>query len=105
MDNKIKTPCRHKYIVGYSLRTPQPFFRSLLCDNCSCRIKLSTPWRALYVCAYFIGWIVAFEVASSIHIRLFENTFIVSLAIFVVLCLVVEQLNRLILRYAKWVEA
>ena len=104
MNNKIKTSCKHKYIVGYSFRMPLPFFRSLPCDNCSCRIKLSLPWRVLYAFTYFIGWFFAFEVATSIHIRFLGNTFWVSLAIFVLLSLAIEQLDRLILRYGKRVE-
>ncbi len=55
MNNEAKASCKHKYIVGYSLRMPQPFFRSLPCDSCGCRIKLSFPWRILYV---FIAIIV-----------------------------------------------
>lgn len=34
MDSNEKKQCKHKYIVGYSFRFPQPFFRSLPCDNC-----------------------------------------------------------------------
>jgi hypothetical protein len=96
--------CKHRYIVGYSYRMPQPFFRSLPCDNCGCKIKLSIPWRILYLVVSFIGWIVAFEVAESVHIKFLGTTFLVSLVVFVLLVWIIQQLNRLILRYGKWVE-
>lgn len=104
MNSDAKTSCKHQYIVGYSFRMPQPFFRSLPCDNCGCRIKLSFPWRILYFFIDFIGWIFAFAVASSVHVQFLGNTFFVSLVVFLLIGLIIEQLNRLILRYGKWVE-
>ena len=83
---------------------PQPFFRSLPCDHCGLRIKLSFPWRLLYIFIYFGGLFFAYGVATSVHIRLLGNTFLVSLAIFILLSWIIEQLNRLILRYGTWVE-
>lgn len=102
--NNTKVSCKHKYIVGYSFRMPQPLFRSLPCDNCGCRIKLSSPWRILYAFIYFVGWILAFSIAISVHITVFGSTFLVSLVIFILLGLAIEQLNRLILKYGKWIE-
>jgi hypothetical protein len=83
---------------------PQPFFRSLPCDNCGCRIKLSLPWRILFLFISLFGFILAFSVANSVHIRFLGSTLFVSLVIFVVLYLVIDQTKRLILRYGKWVE-
>jgi uncharacterized integral membrane protein len=58
----------------------------------------------LYIAAYFIGWILAFNAATSVHISVFGNNFFVSLVIFLLLSYVFGQLNRLILRYGKWIE-
>ena len=104
VNNETNKSCKHKYIVGYSFRIPQPFFRSLPCDNCGCRIKLSIPWRILYTFIDILGWIFAFSVATYVHIKLLGSTFLVSLAIFILLSLIIEQLNRLILKYGKWIE-
>ncbi len=104
MKNNIKTSCKHKYLVGYSFRMPQPFFRNLPCDNCGCRIKLSFPWRLLYIFISIIGLMIVFGIVASIHIRLLGNTFLVSLVIFILLNWIIEQLKGLILRHGKWVE-
>ncbi len=101
--------CKHKYIVGYSYRMPQPFFRSLPCDSCGCRITLNFPWRLLYIFTSLFGWILAYIVATSVHIKALGSTFLVSLVsftiIFVLLSLIIDQLKRLILKYGKWIEA
>lgn len=99
-----KGSCKHQYIVGYSFRMPQPFFHSLPCDNCGCKIKLSFPWKILSVVTYLLGWILAFRASTSVHISVFGNTFLISLALFILLSYVFGQLNRLILRYGKWIE-
>lgn len=104
MKDNDKIPCKHKYIVGYSFRMPQPFFRSLPCDNCGCRIRLSLPWRIIFWFVGFIGFILAFEVSMSIHYRVFGSTLFVSLFVFILLIWIVQIMNRLIFKYGKWVE-
>jgi hypothetical protein len=99
-----QTPCRHQYIVGYLARMPQPFFRSLTCDHCGQKIRLSAPRRILFAFIYLFAFVFAYSVASSIHIRLFGSTLLVSMVIFALLNVVVLQVNRLILRYGKWSE-
>ncbi|MGI6537912.1 MAG: hypothetical protein ACOX22_06185 [Caldicoprobacterales bacterium] len=103
-DNDIEQ-CRHTYIVGYSFRMPQPFFRSLLCDKCSRRIKLSLHWRILFWFVDIIGFVFAFGAATSVQIKLFGSTFLVQLFVFLLLAWMVQLIARLILRYGKWVEA
>ncbi|GEM_PF-798325 len=104
MNYNDKIPCKHKYIVGYSFRMPQPFFRSLPCDNCGCSIRLGLPWRIIYRFVYFIGFILAFEVSMSVHIKFPGSTLFVSLFVFLLLIWVVQLTNRLIFKYGKWVE-
>lgn len=104
MNENNQSPCKHKYTVGYSFRMPPSFFRSLPCDNCGCKIQLSLPWRILYWFVDIVGFIAAFTVSMSVQIKLFGNTFLVSIAIFVVLIWIVQLLNRLVLRYGNWVE-
>lgn len=99
-----KAPCKHRYIVGYMVRMPQPFFRSLSCDTCGHPIRLSTPWRVLFIFIHFIAFVFAYHVASFVHIPFLGSTFFVSLVVFVLLDFIVVQLNRLILRYGKWIE-
>jgi hypothetical protein len=96
--------CKHKYIVGYSYRMPQPFFRSLPCDNCGCRIRLSLSWRMIYWLVYFIGFLPAYKVSTSVHIKFFGSTFFVSLFVFLLLNWIIMLTNRLVLKYGKWVE-
>jgi hypothetical protein len=105
MKDNDKIPCKHKYIVGYSSRMPQPFFRSLPCDNCGCRIRLSLPWRIIYWFVVIIGFILSFHVSTSVHIKFLGSTLFVSLFVFLLLTWIVQIMNRLILRYGKWVEA
>ena len=105
MKDNDKIPCKHKYIVGYSFRMPQPFFRSLPCDNCGCRIRLSLPWRIIYWFVDIIGFILAFHVSTSVHIKFLGSTLFVSLFVFLLLTWIVQITNRLILKYGKWVEA
>ena len=105
MKDNDKIPCKHQYIVDYSFRTPQPFFRSLPCDYCGCRIRLSLPWRIIYRFVYFIGFILAFDVSMSIHIEFLGSTLFVSLIVFLLLIWIVQLINRVIFKYGKWVEA
>lgn len=105
MSDNDKKQCRHTYIVGYSFRMPQPFFRSLPCDNCSHRIKLSLPWRVLFWFVDIIGFVFAFGAATSVNIKLFGSTFFIQLIVFILLIWMVQLVNRLILRYGKWIEA
>jgi len=104
MDDNDKIPCKHKYDVGYSFRMPQPFFRSLPCDHCGCRIRLSLPWRIIYWFVYFIGFILAFDVSMSVHIKLLGSTLFVSIFVFLLLIWIVQLMNRLILKYGRWIE-
>jgi len=104
MSENDKTPCKHKYTVGYSFRMPQPFFRSLPCDSCGCRIQLSLPWRILYWFVDIIGFILAFSVSMSVQIKLLGSTLFVSLLVFLLLIWIVQLAIRLILKYGKWVE-
>lgn len=107
MDNK-NISCKHQYIVGYSYRMPQPFFRSLPCDRCGCKIKLSPSWKALYIFLSVFAWILAYIIAESVHIEIFGSTLLVSIVtfavVFIVLSLIIDRLKRLILRFGKWIE-
>jgi hypothetical protein len=104
MNNNEKNQCEHKYIVGYSYRLPQPFVSSLPCDKCGCRIRLSLPWLITYWCAEIIGFIVAFSMASSIHVKFLGGTFIVSFLTLIICICILHLIIRLIFRYGKWVE-
>lgn len=103
MIDKDKIPCKHKYIVGYSFRTPQPFFRTLPCDNCGCRIRLSLPWRIANWLVDFFGYLIAYNVSRSVHIKFLGSTLFVSLFVFILLIWIVQLTDRLIFKYAKWV--
>lgn len=104
MEDNNKKQCKHKYIIGYSFRMPQLFFRSLPCDNCGCSISLSLPWRIIYWLVIISGFILAFGVSTSIHIKFLGSTFYVSLFAFLLIIWVVQLLVRLIFKYGKWVE-
>lgn len=99
-----KIPCKHKYTVGYSFRMPQPFFRSLPCDNCRCRIQLSLPWRIMYLLIELLGFIVAFGVSMSIRIEFLNSVLFVSFLVFLLFIGLVQIMSRLVLKYGKWVE-
>lgn len=99
-----KEECKHKYNVDYSFRLPQPFFRSLPCDNCGCSIKLSLFWRMIYLCVIMIGYSFAYVVSTTVHIKVFGNTFVVSILVFLILIWVVNFLIGLTLKYGQWVE-
>jgi len=96
--------CRHMYMVGYSFRMPQPFFRNLLCDNCGHRIKLSLPWRVAFWFVNIIGFIFAVGMSTSVHIELFGTTFLVQIFVFLLLISIVQLFARLVLKYGKWIE-
>lgn len=104
MDQDIKVSCKHRYVVGYSFRMPQPFFRSLPCDGCGCRIRLTWPFRTAYALVNLLGFLLAYVVSTSVQIALFGSTLIVSILLFVLLIQVFQVLNRLILKHGKWVE-
>ena len=97
--------CNHKYIIGYSFRMPQLFFRDLPCDNCSCSIRLSLPWQIIYYFVSIIGYIFAFGVSTSVNIKFFGSTFFVSLFVAILLIWVVELMISLIFKYGRWVKA
>lgn len=97
-----KKQCKHKYIVGYSFRIPQPFFSSLPCDNCGCKISLNIAWRIMYTFVYVMGYIVAFGVSTSIQIKFLGSTFWVSFIIFLFIIWIVQLMIGLILKHAKW---
>lgn len=104
MENNSKT-CKHEYIVGYSFRMPQPFFRNLPCDNCGCRIRLSWPWRIVYGFIEVLSFILAYSISDSVHIKVFGNTLFVSIIIFIMFGYLFQLPNRLVLKYGKWVES
>ena len=104
MNSNEKKQCKHKYIVGYSFRLPQPFFRSLPCDNCGCSIRLSLLWRIIYWCVNIIGYIFAFGVSTSVHIKFLGSTFFISFLVFSLLIWILQFMIRLIFKYGKWVE-
>ncbi len=105
MPKNDNAPCSHRYTAGYSFRIPQPFFRSLPCDSCGRRIKLSPPWQLLYWIVNIIGFIAAFAIAMSVQVNLLGSTLYVSLLVFLVLFGLVQLADRLILRFGKWAEA
>mgnify|MGYP003401165191 CR=1 FL=1 len=105
MENNKNLPCNHRYIVGYSFRMPQPFFRNLPCDNCGCRIRLSWPWRLVYELVEILGFIVAYLISASVHIELFGSTLFISILIFILAIQLFQLPNRLVLKYGKWVES
>lgn len=104
MDSNKKKICKHKYIIGYSFRLPNPFFRSLPCDFCGCSIRLSLPWRIIYWCVDFIGYIFAFAISTSIHIKLLGNTLFISILVFLLLIWIVNTLVGIVFKYGKWIE-
>ena len=104
MKDNDKIPCKHKYIVGYSFRMPQLFFRSLPCDNCGCSIRLSLPWRISYWVIGIIGFILAFDVSMSVYVKFLGSTLFVSLFVFLLLICIVQIMNSLIFKYGEWVE-
>lgn len=104
MNSNEKKQCKHKYIVGYSFRLPQMFFRSLPCDNCGCSIMLSLLWRIVYWCVDIIGYIIAFVVSTSVHIKFLGSTFFVSLFVFLLLIWIVQLVISIIFKHGEWVE-
>jgi hypothetical protein len=102
--NSNYTSCKHSYNIDYLFRMPNPFFRSLPCDHCGCRIQLSLPWRIFYWIFEIMSLTIAYCVAKSTQIRILGNTFLVSILIFLILTLILQQLSRLIFKYGKWVE-
>lgn len=104
MDDSFKTSCKHQYVVGYSYRMPNVFFRSVPCDKCGCRIRLSMPWYFLFCFIELAGFIAAFSVAQSVHIKFLGTTLIVSLILFVLISWIVQLIARILLRNGKWVE-
>lgn len=80
------------------------FFVICLVIN-GCRIKLSFPWKLLYVLIDFFSVFLAYKAAESVNIRFLGSTFLPWLVIFVFISWIIGQLNRLILRYGKWVDA
>lgn len=105
MQDNDQISCKHKYIVSYSLRRPKPFFRSLPCDNCGCSIRLILPWRIIYWLVDLVGVIVAFVVSMSIHIEFLGSTLLVPFLEFLLIVWIIHMMDRLILKYGKWVEA
>ncbi|SHL28236.1 hypothetical protein SAMN02745136_04553 [Anaerocolumna jejuensis DSM 15929] len=105
MDHDNKMPCRHSYAVGYSFRMPHAFFTSLPCDKCGCIIRLSMPWRILFLFTELAGFLLAYIIAEAVPFKIFRTTFPASLAVFILLIAIVQVIGRLILRSAKWVEA
>lgn len=105
--NADNARCKHKYIVGYAFRMPGLFSRSLPCDNCGCSIQLSLPWRIAYwivdIIGYIIAYAIAFKISKSINIKFFGGSFIVLILVLSLIILAFQQVNRLILRYAKWI--
>ncbi|WP_027621496.1 hypothetical protein [Acetivibrio clariflavus] len=101
-DNKEQ--CNHKYIIDYSFRKPSLFFHSLPCDICKQSINLSLPWRIIYWIVDIMGFVLAYIVSTSIHIKFLGNTFIASILIFVLLIWFVQLIIKLIFKYGKWVE-
>jgi hypothetical protein len=105
MNKTDKEQCRHTYAAGYSFRMPQPFFRSLLCDNCGRQIKLSLPWRLVFWLAEIGGLIIAAEAAKSVHIEVLGSIFYVQLIAFILVVWAIQLIARFILKYGKWIEA
>ena len=105
MENDETASCKHQYIVGYSFRMPQPFFPNLPCDKCGCRIKLSLPWKFFYILIDFFSVFLAYKAAELVDIRILGSTFLNWIVIFVFISLIIGKLNRLILKYGKWVNA
>ena len=101
-DNKEQ--CKHKYSIDYSFRMPGSFFRSLPCDNCSRSINLSLPWRIIYWLVDIIGFVLAYIISTSVHIKFLGNTFIASILIFVLIIWIDRLIIKLIFKYGKWVE-
>ena len=97
--------CDHRYIVGYSYRMPSVLFRSVPCDKCGRRIRLSPPWHLLFCLTQLVGLFIAFYAAQSIQIRVLGTTLLVSLAVCLLIFSAVQLIGRIILRYGKWVEA
>jgi hypothetical protein len=105
LENEKEKPCDHRYIVGYSFRMPNALFRSVPCDKCGSRIRLSTPWYLLFCLTQLIGFFIAFYAAQSVQVNVLGTTLPISLAIFLVVMWVVHLIGRIILRYGKWVKA
>ncbi len=99
-----KEQCNHKYIIDYSSRMPTSFFRSLPCDNCKRSINLSLPWRIIYWIVDVMGFVLAYLVSISVHIKFLGNTFIASILIFVLLIWFDRLIIKFIFKYGKWVE-
>lgn len=105
MDKNNDSSCNHRYIAGYSLRVPQPLFRSLPCDNCGCRIRLTLPWRIIYGLVDLLGILLAYYIAISVNIKFFGSTFLVSAIVFIFLYTIFQLPNRLTLRFGNWISA
>ncbi len=84
---------------------PNALFRSVPCDKCGCRIRLSTPWHLLFCLTQLIGLFIAFYAAQSIQISVLGTTLLVSLAVCLLIFSFVQLIGRIILRYGKWVKA
>lgn len=104
-ENDGKTPCRHRYIAGYSFRLPQTFFRSLPCDLCGRKIRLKLPWRIFYRLINILGFIFAFNVSESVPVRFLGSTAVVSFLVFLLLLWILQLIDSLIFQYGKWEEA
>ena len=108
MEDNHKRHCKHKYVVGYSFRIPEPFFRSLLCDNCGCRIKLNLQWRIIYWLINILGFLLvitaADRISKFIDIRVFGTTFWMALLICIPLFWIIQMVERVVLKYGKWIE-
>jgi len=105
MENEKEKFCNHRYIVGYSYRMPSALFKSVPCDKCGRRIRLSPLWYLLFCLTQLVGLFVAFYAAQSVQIRVLGTTLLVSLAVFLLITCAVQLIGRIILRYGKWVEA
>lgn len=105
MEENINTTCNHKYIAGYSFRMPQPFFRSLPCDNCGSRIRLTSLWRIIYWLVDILGFVLAYLISMSVHVKFLGSTLFVSIFIFIIFFQIFRMSNRLTLKYGKWVKA
>ena len=83
---------------------PSALFKSVPCDKCGRRIRLSPPWYLLFCLTQLIGFFIAFYTAQSVQIRVLGTTLLVSLGFFLLACWAFQLIGRIILRYGKWVE-
>ena len=84
---------------------PNALYKSVPCDKCGRRIRLSPPWHLLFCLTQLIGLFIAFYAAQSIQISVLETTLPVSLAVCLMIFWAVQLIGRIILRYGKWMEA